>query len=91
MYSAALIEKIGYLYQPGLYGYDDVLASHRSQIAGFYNCFLPHIEIEHIDQKETPHWQWKRDEAEKKNVEQQRTVWEYHNKKRSIYYNPYEK
>jgi len=90
MYSAALIEKIGYLYQPGLYGYDDVLASHRSQIAGFYNCFLPHIEIEHIDQHETPHWQWKRDEAEKKNVEQQKLVWEYQNKKRSIYYNPYD-
>lgn len=90
MYSAALIEKIGYLYQPGLYGYDDVLACHRSQIAGFYNCFLPHIEIDHIDNKETPHWQWKRDEAEKKNFEQQKTVSEYLSGKRPIYYDPYD-
>lgn len=90
MYSAALIEKIGYLYQPTLYGYDDVLASHRSQIAGFYNCFLPHINIDHIDAKETPHWKWKHEEADRGNVEQQRTVWEYRNGKRLIYYNPYE-
>jgi hypothetical protein len=89
MYSAALIEKIGYLYQPGLYGYDDVLASHRSHVAGFYNCFLPHIEIDHIDNKETPYWQWKRIEAEKANFEQQKTVSEYLSGKRPIYYNPY--
>ena len=86
MYSAALIEKIGYLYQPSLYGYDDVLASYRSQVAGFYNCFLPHIEIEHIDNRETPYWQWKRNEAAKGDIEHQRTVHEYLTGKRSIYY-----
>jgi len=90
MYSAALIEKIGYLYQPSLYGYDDVLASYRSQVAKFYNCFLPHIEIEHIDNRETPYWQWKRNEAAKGDIEHQRTVHEYLTDKRSIYYNPYE-
>ena len=86
MYSAALIEKIGYLYQPSLYGYDDVLASYRSQVAKFYNCFLPHIEIEHIDNRETPYWQWKRNEAAKGDIEHQRTVHEYLTDKRSIYY-----
>ena len=86
MYSAALIEKIGYLYQPSLYGYDDVLASYRSQVAKFYNCFLPHIEIEHIDNRETPYWQWKRNEAAKGDIEHQRTVHEYLTGKRSIYY-----
>ena len=90
MYSAALIEKIGYLYQPSLYGYDDVLASYRSQVAGFYNCFLPHIEIDHIDNRETPYWQWKRDEAAKGDIEHQRTVHEYLTGKRPIYYNPYD-
>lgn len=90
MYSAALIEKIGYLYQPSLYGYDDVLASYRSQVAGFYNCFLPHIEIEHIDNRETPYWQWKRNEAAKGDIEHQRTVHEYLTGKKPIYYNPYE-
>lgn len=59
MYSASLLDKIGYLYQIGLYGYDDVLASHRSHIAGFINCFLPHIEIDHIDDGATPYQGWK--------------------------------
>lgn len=59
MYNSALLDKIGYLYQPGLYGYDDVLAAHRSHIAGFKNCFLPHIEIDHIDPGDTPYQKWK--------------------------------
>jgi hypothetical protein len=59
MYNAELLDKIGYLYQIGLYGYDDVLASHRSHIAGFINCFLPHIEIDHIDDGATPYQGWK--------------------------------
>lgn len=59
MYNSALLDKIGYLYQIGLYGYDDVLASHRSKIAGFINCFLPHIEIDHIDDGATPYQGWK--------------------------------
>ena len=49
MHSAALLDKVGYLYQPGLYGFDDVLMSLRSQLAGFKNVFLPHIDIDHID------------------------------------------
>lgn len=59
MYNSALLDKIGYLYQIGLYGYDDVLASHRSHVAGFINCFLPHIEIDHIDDGATPYQGWK--------------------------------
>lgn len=89
MYSAALIEKIGYLYQPNLYGYDDVLASHRSIIAGFYNCFLPHIEIDHIDTRETPYWQWKRNESAAANFEHQNLVHEYLTGKTPIYQDIY--
>lgn len=59
MYNSALLDKIGYLYQPSLYGYDDVIASHRSHIAGFWNVFLPHIEIEHIDDGQNPYQHWK--------------------------------
>lgn len=59
MYNSALLDKIGYLYQIGLYGYDDVLAAHRSTISGFINCFLPHIEIDHIDDGSTPYQGWK--------------------------------
>lgn len=90
MFNHKLIEKIGYMYQPGLYGYDDMLSSHRSEKAGFYNCFLSHIELDHLDNEPTEYWQWKRDEAAKSDIEHQRTVHEYLTGKRSIYYNPYE-
>jgi len=65
MYNHRLIEKIGGMMQPGLYGFDDTLAAVRCKIAGFKNCFLPHIEIDHIDNLETPYWQEKRDMAGK--------------------------
>jgi hypothetical protein len=28
-------------------------------VAGFYNCFLPHIDIDHIDTGETAYQGWK--------------------------------
>lgn len=59
MHSSALLDKVGYLYQPSLYGYDDVIMSHRSHLAGFYNCFLPHINIDHIDPGATEYQSWK--------------------------------
>lgn len=50
MYNYRLIDQIGGLYQmDGIYGFDDSLAAIRCQLAGFKNCFLPHIEIDHID------------------------------------------
>jgi hypothetical protein len=59
MFNSALLDKIGYLYQPRLYGFDDCLAATRSEVAGFYNAFLPHIEIDHIDTGETAYQGWK--------------------------------
>lgn len=60
MYSSALIDAIGGLYQMGgLYGYDDSLASARAQVAGFATVFLPHINIDHIDTGGTEYTQWK--------------------------------
>lgn len=59
MYSPALLDEIGYLYQPNLYGWDDVLACARSRAAGFINVFLPHIDIDHIDEGRTPYQGWK--------------------------------
>ncbi len=49
LYSSALLDKIGYLYQPGIYGFDDVLAAYRASAVGFCSVFIPHIEIDHID------------------------------------------
>lgn len=59
MHNAALLDKVGYLYQPGLYGYDDVLMSWRSYLAGFVSVFLPHINIDHIDTGGTEYQSWK--------------------------------
>jgi GT2 family glycosyltransferase len=59
LYNHKLLEKIGYLYQPNLYGYDDVLASWRSHVAGFKNVFLFQVEIDHIDEGNTPYQGWK--------------------------------
>lgn len=59
MFNSALLDKIGYLYQPRLYGFDDCLAATRSEVAGFYNAFLPQIEIDHIDTGATEYQGWK--------------------------------
>lgn len=59
MHSAELLDAVGFLYQPSLYGYDDVIMSHRTRLAGFYSCFLPHIAIDHIDDGQTPFQGWK--------------------------------
>lgn len=59
MHSAALIDKVGGLFQFGCYGFDDVIMSHRCQIEGFYSCFLPHYDIDHIDAGDTPYQSWK--------------------------------
>lgn len=59
MYNSALLDKIGYLYQPRLYGFDDSLAAIRCQVAGFYSAFIPHINIDHIDAGDKPYQKWK--------------------------------
>ena len=90
MYNSALLDKIGYLFQLGKYGYDDVMASHRSHIAGFKNVFLPYIEIDHIDEGNTPYQGWK--ERSSAEVTQQviEIVHQWQRGERSIYYNPFE-
>lgn len=90
MYNSDLLEKIGYLYQPSLYGYDDVMASWRSQIAGFKNVFLPHIEIDHIDNGGTSYQSWKEKHSGEVTQQVIREVNEYLAGTRPIYYNPYE-
>lgn len=63
MFNWRLLDKIGYLYQPTLYGWDDGLISTRSKLAGFINGFLPHIEIDHIDPGGTEYTEWKAQRA----------------------------
>lgn len=90
MYNSALLDRIGYLYQPGLYGYDDVLAAHRCHKADMMSVFLPHIDIDHIDPGDTPYQTWKERTAGEKTNEVVRIAAQYRSGERSIYYNPFE-
>lgn len=90
MYSPRLLDKIGFLYQPSLYGYDDVLAAHRTLAAGMWSCFLPHIEIDHIDPGDTPYQQWKERHAGEVTQEVIKIATEYRTGIRPIYYNPFQ-
>jgi GT2 family glycosyltransferase len=91
LHSAALLEKVGYLYQmPGnKYGFDDALMSVRSQISGFKNAFLPHIRIDHIDPGGTIYQQWKEKNAMERMAEYNNTKNAYFRGIRSVYYNPF--
>jgi GT2 family glycosyltransferase len=44
-----LIDKVGGYATPYVYSFDDTMMNLRSILAGFYNAFLPHIELDHID------------------------------------------
>jgi GT2 family glycosyltransferase len=90
MYNSALLDKMGYLYQPSLYGYDDVLASWRSQVGGFKNVFLPHVEIDHIDDGKTEYQDWKHRHSGEQTQNVIRIVNEYIQGVKPIYYNPYD-
>jgi hypothetical protein len=88
MHSSALIDRVGYLWQPGLYGYDDVLMSWRSSIAGFKNVFLPHINIDHIDPGDTPYQGWKERHSGQYSKQVSDIVDKYLSRELSIYYEP---
>ncbi len=86
MYNSALLDKIGFLYQPFIYGFDDSLAAARAEIAGFYSCFLPHIDIDHLDHGGTDYTKWKSDVAGQYMQQFSDIRDEYYSGKRSIYY-----
>ena len=62
-YSSALLDKIGYLVQPALYGFDDSLSAIRATVAGFKSAFLCGFEIEHLDPGGGAYGQWKQDQV----------------------------
>lgn len=86
MHNADLINAVGGLWQPTLYGHDDVLMSWRSSIAGFKNVFIPHIDIDHIDPGGTAYQAWKEAEGGKNGKLVSDIVDEYIAGKRSIVY-----
>lgn len=85
MVNYKLIDAIGYLSQPTVYGFDDSIYSVRSRIAGFINCFLPHIEIDHIDPGGTNYTEWKRKHAGETISYVQQIIREYETGQKPIY------
>ncbi len=63
MFNWRLIDKIGAMKQCGVYGIDDTLYSLRSELAGFWNAYLPHINIDHIDRGDNPYTAVKQQQA----------------------------
>ena len=90
MFNSALLDKIGYSRQPGKYGFEDSLMCHRSHLAGFYNCFLPHIEIDHEDPGGTDYQTWKEKHSGEMFGEYHKLVHAMIQGIEPIYYNPYD-
>ena len=90
MFSPKLLDKVGYLYQPSNYGWDDVLMSIRSEKAGFENAFIPHIPIVHLDNGEGDYARQKEKEAEKTIGEFDEIAKDYKKGIRDIYYSPFD-
>lgn len=86
MLSPALLERAGYYYQKSLYGLDDSDMSYRSKLLGFKNCFLSHIDIDHIDTGGDNYSQWKQNEAGKVMHDYGIMCQEYRDGIRSLYY-----
>lgn len=87
MYSSALLDKIGYLVQPSVYGFDDALSAVRCRKAGFINVFLPHINIDHIDEGGNEYTAWKQAKAGEDGPQYERMKQEYESGTKPIYYN----
>lgn len=90
LHSSALLDKVGFLMQPRLYGFDDALMSFRSQKAGFINVFIPHIDIDHIDPGTSNYQKWKEKSAGEDMSNYSSLLNQFNSGKRSIYYNPFD-
>lgn len=89
MYNGAVLDKIGFLKQPSCYGYDDCLASIRSRVAGFYNCFLNYIPIDHIDPGGGEYQEWKAKHAGELNDQFISEAHAIAEGRQPYYYNPF--
>jgi GT2 family glycosyltransferase len=89
MHSDNLLNCIGYMWQPKIYGFDDSFMSLRSELAGFKNVFIPEIKIEHIDEGKTEFQKWKQDHAASCWDEYHKSLAEFKSGERDIYYNPF--
>ena len=89
-FSPALLDKVGFMRQVGLYGGDDVIFSVLSEICGFRNAFLPHIDIDHIDVGGDAYCEQKKRMAGEMLGEMSILIEQYRSGELSVYYNPFE-
>lgn len=88
LYNSALLDKIGYLVQIGTYGFDDSLAAVRCELAGFYSCFYPHYNIDHMDHGGTRYTKWKEQYAGERMAKYSACVQAYRSGQRDIRHGP---
>jgi GT2 family glycosyltransferase len=90
MFSPKLLDKAGYLLQPGNYGWEDCLMSLRSRGLGFANAFLPSIPIIHLDTGAGDYIQEKQVEAGRTMAQFSEISEAYKSGQKDFYYNPFE-
>ncbi len=81
-----LLDSLGYYSQPSTYGFDDTIISARSIASGFRNCFLPHINISHIDEGGDAYCEQKKREASEYMIEASAMIDMYRTGKLDPYY-----
>lgn len=86
MYSPELFKRIGYMEQVGPYGWDDFIMSVKCYAAGMIGAFLPHVEIDHIDEGEEKYVEWKREQAAKVHDEVMHLAKQYKLGLKELYY-----
>lgn len=64
-FNPSMLPQFGYLQQPDtVYGFDDAIAAARAHKLGFSTCFLPSVDIDHIDAANAEvYTKWKSDAA----------------------------
>lgn len=64
-FNPKMLPKFGYLMQPDtVYGFDDAIAAARAHALGFSVCFLPQIDVDHLDvEGNAKYTKWKSEQA----------------------------
>lgn len=89
-FSPLLLDEVGFMRQVGLYGGDDVIFSVLSKLCGFRNAFLPHIDIDHIDEGGDAYCEQKKRMAGEMLGEMSLLIDAYKSGALDVYYNPFD-
>lgn len=89
MFSPKFLDKVGYMRQAGVYGFDDSIMSKLSLLTGFRNYLIPQVDIDHIDTGENPYTQEKQKIAAIAWPKYHELFNDYRTGAKPIYYNPF--